>query len=106
MWSRDVSTKSRLKCCNRLTHNPAAYASRRNYVTTNINTTGKRLGGQEGEDAKLTTHTETCVSQRFPEMMRNELRPGPLGLSVVVSSARRMKLSPVTVASPKLCACS
>ena len=39
-------------------------------------------------------------------MIRNELRPGPLGLSVVVLSARKMKLLPFTVASPRLCACA
>ncbi len=54
----------------------------------------------------MTTHTETCGPHCFTEMMRNELRPGPLGLSVVVSSARKMKLPPFTVASPRLCACA
>jgi hypothetical protein len=104
VWSRDVIAKGRVKGRNRLTHNPAACASRRTYVATDINTTGKRM--PVGGGAELTTHTETCVPHCFTEMMRNELRPGPLGLNVVVLSARKMKLSPFTVASPRLCACA
>ena len=48
------------------------------------------------------TYTETCVAYCLLDMIRNELRPGPLALSVVVESALRMKLLPDTVASPRL----
>lgn len=64
-------------------------------------------GRRENQHRQLTHwHTETCVSYPLFDMMRNESRPFPPGLSVVVSSARRMKLPSSTVASPRLRASS
>ena len=66
--------------------------------------TSIRLPGDARE--KKNTHSETCVPYRLFVLMRNELRPLPPGLSMVVSSARRMKLSPFAKASPRLSASS
>ncbi len=47
------------------------------------------------------TYTATWVESCLFAWSRNELRPGPLALRTVVSSARRMKLLPDTVARPR-----
>ncbi len=38
------------------------------------------------------THTRTCVDHCWFDWMRTELRPGPLELRTVVSSARMMNV--------------
>lgn len=93
----------REKCSDRLTHNPAACVACRNCAATTNHEQLSDVGGNKEREME-TTHTETCVPYRLFEMMRNELRPFPPGLSVVVSSARRMKLLPFGVASPRLSA--
>ena len=54
--------------------------------------------------ASKKAHTATCVVYCLFDWILNELRPAPLELRTVVSSARRMKLFPDTVARPSLCA--
>lgn len=41
------------------------------------------------------THTRTCVDHCWFDWMRTELRPGPLALRTVVSSARMMNVFPL-----------